>query len=58
MKHVHGFYFPDYDTHFPKMLDKSLKKDGVLRYQWRARDFAVSICKNKNIYYLIFMLKI
>lgn len=49
MKQVHGFYFPDYDTHFPKMLDKSLKKDGVLRYQWRVRDFAVSICKNKNL---------
>jgi FkbM family methyltransferase len=49
MKYVHGFYFPDYDTHFPKMLDKSLKKEGILRYQWQARDFAVSICKNKNL---------
>ncbi len=48
MKLSHGFYFPDYDTHFPKMLEKSLKKDGVSRYQWRARDYAVSICKKRR----------
>ena len=49
MKYIHGFYFPEYDTHFPKMLDKSLKKDGTIRYQWRARDFATSICKQKRV---------
>ncbi len=49
MKNSHGYWFPDYDDHFPKMLDKSLKKDGVVRYQWRARDFAVSLCKQKRI---------
>ena len=42
MKQVHGFWFPDYDTHFPRMLDKSLKNDGVLRYQWRARELAIA----------------
>ncbi len=49
MKQFHNFWFPTYDTHFPKMLEKSLKNDGVLRYQWRARDFATSICKKKRI---------
>ena len=42
MKQVHGFWFPDYDTHFPRMLDKSLKNDGVVRYQWRARELAIA----------------
>ena len=48
MKQSHGFWFPEYDDHFPRMLEKSLKKDGVLRYQWRARDFAISLCEQKR----------
>ena len=44
MKQSHGFWFPDYDDHFPRMLEKSLKKEGLLRYQWRARDCAVNSC--------------
>jgi FkbM family methyltransferase len=31
------------------MLAKSLKKDGVARYQWRARDSAIASCDNKRI---------
>ncbi len=49
MKESHGFWFPDYDTHFPKMLEKSLKKEGILRYQWRARDCAVNACNQRRI---------
>ena len=45
----HGFWFPDYDTHFPKMLTKGMKNDGVARYQWRARDAAIEACDNKRI---------
>jgi FkbM family methyltransferase len=45
----HGFWFPDYDTHFPKMLAKGMKNDGVARYQWRARDAAVEACDNKRV---------
>ena len=45
----HGFWFPDYDDHFPRMLAKSLKNDGVVRYQWRARDSAIASCDNKRI---------
>jgi len=44
MKQCHGFWFPDYDTHFPRMLEKSLAKDGVIRYQWRAREMAIKEC--------------
>ena len=46
---VHGFWFPDYDTHFPRMLDKSLKNDGVLRYQWRARELAITESSPRRI---------
>ena len=49
MKLSHGFYFPDYDTHFPRLLEKSIRKTGVSRYQHKARDFAVSICDKKQI---------
>ena len=49
MKKSYNFWFPDYDDHFPRMLEKSLKKDGVLRYQWRARDAAVSECLDKRV---------
>jgi len=48
MKQIHGFWFPDYDDHFPRMLDKSLKNDGVLRYQWRARDAAINLSDKKR----------
>ena len=48
MKQTHGFWFPDYDDHFPRMLDKSLRKDGVLRYQYRARDAAVAVCDQRR----------
>lgn len=48
MKQSHGFYFPDYDNHFPRLLEKSLKNDGVTRYQWRARESAINACKNRR----------
>jgi FkbM family methyltransferase len=49
MKQAHGLWFPDYDDHFPKMLAKSLKKDGVARYQYRARDAAIASCDQHRI---------
>jgi hypothetical protein len=49
MKQVHGLWFPEYDDHFPRMLEKSLRKDGVVRYQWRARDSAVAACDQKRV---------
>jgi FkbM family methyltransferase len=49
MKNSHGFWFPDYDTHFPRMLEKSLKNDGVTRYQWVARDLAISHCDQRRV---------
>lgn len=49
MKQSHGFWFPSYDDHFPRMLEKSLKKDGILRYQYKARDSAVAACDQHRI---------
>lgn len=49
MKNSHGFWFPDYDTHFPRMLEKSIKNDGVARYQWVARDLAISYCDQRRV---------
>jgi FkbM family methyltransferase len=49
MKQVHGLWFPEYDTHFPRMLEKSLKNDGVIRYQWRARELAVETCDQHRV---------
>jgi len=49
MKQSHGFWFPDYDNHFPRLLEKSLKKEGILRYQWKARDAAIQICDQRRI---------
>lgn len=49
MKQSHGFWFPDYDDHFPRMLEKSLKKENILRYQWRARDCAVNSCNQHRV---------
>lgn len=48
MKISHNYWFPDYDTHFPKMLAKSVAKDGVARYQWQARDAAIALCTQKR----------
>jgi FkbM family methyltransferase len=49
MKESHGFWFPDYDDHFPKMLAKGMKNDGVARYQWRARDAATANCTHRRV---------
>lgn len=49
MKQSHGYWFPNDETHFPKMLDKSLKNTGITRYQWAAREFAISQCDKRRI---------
>ena len=49
MKQSHNFWFPDYDDHFPRLLDKSVRNDGVARYQWRARDAAINACEQHRV---------
>lgn len=44
-----GIYLPNIETHFQRMLDKSLKKDNCVRYQHRVRDHAISLLEHKRI---------
>ena len=46
MKQHLGWYFPDAETHFIKMLDKSVAKGGPARYQYQVRDRSLKFCKN------------
>jgi len=49
MKNHLGIHLPEYDTHFQRMLDKSLKKDKCVRYQWRVRDHAIGMLRSKRV---------
>ena len=48
MKQHLGWWFPDGETHFQRMLDKSVAKGGPNRYQWQVRDKSISYAKNKR----------
>jgi len=45
MKEHLGWYFPEGETHFQKMLDKSVAKGGPARYQYQVRDRSIQYCK-------------
>lgn len=44
MKQHLGWWFPDQETHFIKMLDKSVSKGGPARYQYQVRDRSLLHC--------------
>lgn len=44
-----GIFLPDYETHFQRMLDKSLRKDNCVRYQFRVRDHATSLIQDRKV---------
>lgn len=49
MYESHGWWFPDKETHFPQMLDKSIRKGGPAEYQYQVRDRSLQYVKNKKI---------
>lgn len=49
MYQVHGWWFPDEDTHFAEMLGKSVGKGGAPVYQKPVRDKSTSFVKNKQV---------
>ncbi len=49
MKEYLGWWFPDGETHFPKMLNKSIAKGGPARYQWQVRDRSFRYCTNRRV---------
>lgn len=44
MKQHLGWWFPDQETHFVQMLDKSVNKGGPARYQYQVRDRSLVLC--------------
>ena len=49
MREDYGWWFPDIESHFPKMLKKSIEKGGPAEYQYKVRDRSVELCKNKRV---------
>lgn len=49
MREFMGWHFPDIESHFPKMLKKSVDKGGPAEYQFKVRDRSVQLCKNKRL---------
>lgn len=44
-----GWWFPDVESHFPKMLDKSVSKNGPAEYQWQVRNRSLPYVKQKRV---------
>jgi len=49
MYQVHGWWFPDQDTHFADMLNKNIKKGGGPVYQEPVRKVSIGLCSNKGL---------
>lgn len=49
MKEYAGWHFPDIESHFPKMLKKSIDKGGPAEYQYQVRDRSLSHTKNRRV---------
>lgn len=49
MKEHLGWYFPEKETHFQAMLDKSVNKGGPARYQYQVRDKSIDFCSRRRV---------
>jgi FkbM family methyltransferase len=49
MKEFQGWWFPDYETHFPKMLKKSVDKGLPPVYQEKVRKRSIDLCQNRKV---------
>ena len=49
MKQVYNYWMPDTDTHFNKMISKSVRKGGLPEYQYEIRDKALSYVKDFSL---------
>lgn len=49
MKQVHGWYFPAAETHFPEMLENSIKKGGPAEYQQPVRLLSFKHAKSNRV---------
>jgi FkbM family methyltransferase len=44
-----GWWFPDAESHFPKMLKKSIDKGGPAEYQYQVRDRSMTHTKKRGV---------
>lgn len=49
MYESHGWWFPDTEDHFPKMLAKSVSKGGPREYQYQVRNRSLGYVKQKRV---------
>lgn len=49
MYESHGWWFPDTEDHFPKMLAKSVAKGGPKEYQYQVRNRSLGYVREKRV---------
>ena len=49
MYEYQGWWFPDVESHFPKMLKKSVDRGGPAEYQYQVRDRSITYVKKRGI---------
>lgn len=49
MYESHGWWFPDTEDHFPKMLTKSVNKGGPTEYQYQVRNKSFNYVKQNRV---------
>lgn len=49
MREHYGWYFPDFETHFPKMLKKSVDKGAKAEYQVEVRRRSIELCSRRGV---------
>lgn len=49
MREFMGWWFPDTESHFPKMLQKSIDKGGPAEYQYQVRDRSLAHAKQRRV---------
>ena len=45
----HGWWFPEIETHFPKMLGKNIAKGGPPEYQQKVRHRSLQVCQRRGL---------
>ena len=48
MREDYGWYFPDFETHFPKMIGKSVGQGGPAEYQLPVRRRSIELCAKRR----------
>ena len=49
MREHYGWQFPNFETHLPRMLKKSIDKGLPAEYQVEVRLRSIELCKTKNV---------